>query len=46
MALHRLAGDFEVRERDPALDAPLYFEDLEMKIDRGGELWLLGANRA
>ena len=46
MALHRLACDLELRQRDATLHAPLNFQDLEMKIDGGGELRLLRPNRA
>lgn len=46
MALHRFAGDLEVRQRHSALHSALNFENLEMEIDGGGELRLLGPNRA
>jgi hypothetical protein len=46
VALHRCAGDLEVRQRHSALHSALNFKNLEMEIDGGGELRLLGPNRA
>jgi len=46
MALHRLARDLEVWQRDATLHATLHSQNLEMEIDGGGELRLLRPNRA
>jgi hypothetical protein len=45
MALEGVAPQIELRQRHATLNATLQLEELEVHVDRTGQLWMLQPNR-